>query len=65
MNGDVDSRMNNLMVSMGLEDRIWSIIDKERNNLAEAIYSDLFNDNIDKQRKQSSAFLSKSLASRF
>ena len=65
MNGDVDSRMNNLMVSMGLEDRIWSIIDKERNNLDEAIYSDLFNDNIDKQRKQSSVFLSKSLASRF
>ena len=65
MNGDIDSRMNNLMVSMGLEDRIWSIINKERNILDETVYSDLFKDNIDKFRKQSTDFLNESLASRF
>lgn len=33
MNGDVDSRMNNLMKVCGCEDRIWSIVDHYCNQI--------------------------------
>lgn len=33
MNGDVDSRMNNLMKVCGCEDRIWSILDHSSNQI--------------------------------
>ena len=38
MNGDIDSRMNNLMKTCGTEDRIWSIVNKGNNALREEKY---------------------------
>lgn len=37
MNGDVDSRMNNLMRLAGAEDHIWSVVDKTRNKISDRI----------------------------
>lgn len=59
LNGDVDSRMNNLMKSFGLEDRIWSIVDNSNNKLVEMTYFD--NLSLDKLRKQSEEFLNNNI----
>lgn len=40
MNGDVDSRMNNLMKVCGCEDRIWSIVDKNNNAIINDVLID-------------------------
>lgn len=39
MNGDVDSRMNNLMKICGTENRIWSVVNKKNNSLRECTYN--------------------------
>ena len=55
MNGDVDSRLNNLMTVCGTTNRIWSICHKNKNKLK--ISSCTNWDNIELMRKYSSAFL--------
>lgn len=60
MNGDVDSRMNNLMKICGCENRIWSVVDKSRNTIMSG--GDVDNDRINLFRDNSIGFLNTSLS---
>lgn len=57
MNGDVDSRMNNLMKITGFENRIWSVVNREKNRLQDIYYSSEFEDMLDNYKKSSQNFL--------
>lgn len=52
MNGDVDSRMSNLMKVCGCEDRIWSVIQPDKNKINKKleinhiVFSNLYNSSI-------------------
>lgn len=62
MNGDVDSRMNNLMKTLRLEERIWSITNKSHNRIAPTEYTAAFAEAYAGQKRKSQEFLAKSLA---
>lgn len=55
MNGDTDSRMNNLMKIVDAEDHIWSIVDKSKNEILESTVD--YNANLDKLIRKSKSFL--------
>lgn len=57
MNGDVDSRMNNLMNVCGTEGRIWSVVDKSRNKIEEMKYTKGIITKIAEQREISASIL--------
>ena len=59
MNGDVDSRMENLMRLAGAEDHVWSIVDKSKNIISDKIvdYQNLF----EEMREKSILFLKSNL----
>lgn len=57
MNGDVDSRMNNLMKALFLEDCIWSITDKGRNRITPTEYTTAFAEAYDREKRKSQEFL--------
>ena len=59
MNGDRDSRMNNLMKLANAEDHIWSIIDNSQNSISDRIvdYVSRFRD----MRENSMSFLNNNL----
>lgn len=59
MNGDVDSRMNNLMKVFGCEDRIWSIVDKRSNKIGSK--KTINNGVLSEKRKTSKRFICDSL----
>ena len=61
MNGDVDSRMNNLMKTLCLEDRIWSITDKGRNRIAPTEYTAASAEAYLREKSKSQEFLKDAL----
>lgn len=61
MNGDIDSRMNNLMRTLRMDDRIWSINDKTRNRIAPTEYTAAFAEAYAMQKLKSKEFLIESL----
>lgn len=61
MNGDVDSRMNHLMKTVGLENNIWSITHKTEFQFAETNYTSEIQENIRKAKEKSIEFLKKNL----
>lgn len=60
MNGDVDSRMNNLMNICGCENRIWSVVDKSKNSII--VDGTLDTDRVNLFRNKSIDFLNKCLS---
>lgn len=60
MNGDVDSRMNNLMKVCGCEDRIWSIVEKANNSIL--AYGEIDLERMKRFRNKSKIFLNNSLS---
>ena len=65
MNGDVDSRMNNLMKTLHLENCIWSIKDKNMNRLQPIEYSDDLIDTYSIKKNESVEYIFKALKEYF
>lgn len=65
MNGDVDSRLNNLMKTLHLENCIWSIKDKKNNRLEPIVYSDALIDTYSIKKKESVEYIFKALKEYF
>ena len=61
MNGDFDSRMNNLMKNLCLEDRIWSITDKNLNRIVPTEYTAAFAEAYGREKSKSQEFLKDAL----
>ena len=59
MNGDVDSRMENLMRLAGTEDNVWSIVDKSKNNISDKIVD--YQNHFEEMREKSILFLKSNL----